>query len=69
MPTINQPHKENNVTKKRTVIPTYKVRCNTFDNLIEIEFSVPDDQIVAIRLNANQSRELIAQLNHHLENQ
>ncbi|GAB7264645.1 hypothetical protein [Dickeya ananatis] len=57
------------MTKKRTVIPTYKVRCNTFDNLIEIEFSVPDDQIVAIRLNANQSRELIAQLNHHLENQ
>lgn len=59
--------------KKITVIPAYKVRCNTFDNFIQVEFHVPDNsdrpdgQVIAIRLDATQSRDLIAQLTHQTD--
>jgi len=58
------------MTKKRTVIPAYKIVCNSFDDLIEVEFYVPDNserpdgQVIAIRLDATQTRDLIAQLGH-----
>ncbi|PLD37744.1 hypothetical protein B6I52_02110 [Klebsiella pneumoniae] len=56
------------MTQKRTVIPAYKIVCNSFDDLIEVEFYVPDNsdrpdgQVIAIRLDATQSRGLVDEL-------